>query len=1169
MSATDFFASMVSGFSDVIHPVEEALESPQAFEAFIAQFGWSFENDQKSVDALQASFQHITAAFADMDAAVAKLSKPDADTLALLPQVLHDIDIIYNGVKTIKANVTAGSFTLYPFNQPSFWETFSEEVMEYLLSVYLQQKLPILAAFLYFFGVLADELIIPTAPANRTPYFSKTIQWDRIPKLFTQPGKLFDEVYQWGTASFNYQLFVLNLYRVFSVLYLPVTIAKPAKEELDAYFDPASTARQFVYKLDLPVYSGIKKDGIDFVAVDLNLVLMPIPPANNKSANPVGFVIYPFVYGKIGETVKISDAIAVTLSEGFSSALVRSEITPGNTNLTASASDTDLNATITGTIQPATPWILLGAAGSTRLEVSKAQMILEAKGHLLSPESMEYSVAIGAQKLSLVVDFSEGDGFLSKIFGSGPRSMDLSFSLGWSSKTGFFFGTSANLEFCIPVHESLLGVIDIDSICIGLKPIQQQGKSGASLEAFLNGSIKLGPLTLVIEGVGLNAAITPVDNNNTAANGIKLGELNLDFSFRPPDGVGISVDAGGITGGGFLRFDDVHKEYTGALELSFKDLFSLKAFGIITTQMPDGSSGFSMLIVITAEFTPVQLGFGFTLNGVGGLLGLHRTTKADVLRQGIKTNAIESILFPQNVVANINRIISDIKQVFPPQQGHFLLCPMGKIGWGTPTLVTLELGLLIEIPVAGFKILGVLKALLPDEDEPLLRLQVNFLGEVDFDNKSISFIASLYDSKLLTFTLSGDMAFRILYGDQPLFLLSVGGFHPSFTQVPADLKDMKRLTISLYDGDSASITLQSYFAVTSNTVQFGAKAALFAGSRGGFNIYGFVNYDVLFQFDPFHFNADIGGSVSLRHGTSTVMGIHVSGELSGPGPWDAKGEASVSFFFFSVSVPFHVSWGSADNDTTKEKADLLSLLQAEIGKDSNWTAAIPANNKLHVTVKKITAAGETTIVHPFGVLSFSERLLPLGVKITKFGNELPANTDQFTIVPSGEELSYDVLQEEFAAANFFDMSDHDKLVRPSFERMTSGFKLKRSSALQVSQKIIIREVEYELSYPGKVQKNRFRYPPLLFKAHTKLGAASQSSISKLNNRVSVNAPAAVGIVKEEYVLANTSDMKQYAGATITGGSYTEVLQQYNQLVKINPQLKDQLQVLPTHELNLN
>ena len=82
--------------------------------------------------------------------------------------------------------------------------------------------------------------------------------------------------------------------------------------------------------------------------------------------------------------------------------------------------------------------------------------------------------------------------------------------------------------------------------------------------------------------------------------------------------------------------------------------------------MPDGSPGFSLLIIITAEFgTGIQLGFGFTLLGVGGLLGLNRTMRLQPLMEGVRTGAIDSVMFPRDVVANAPRIISDLRDVLP------------------------------------------------------------------------------------------------------------------------------------------------------------------------------------------------------------------------------------------------------------------------------------------------------------------------------------------------------------------------------------------------------------------------------------------------------------------------------------------------------------------------
>ena len=133
-------------------------------------------------------------------------------------------------------------------------------------------------------------------------------------------------------------------------------------------------------------------------------------------------------------------------------------------------------------------------------------------------------------------------------------------------------------------------------------------------------------------------------------------------SSRPPAS-GSSIDAGVVTGGGFLSIDTARGEYAGALQLEFADFLAVAAIGLIDTKMPDGSPGFSLLIIITADFgAGIQLGFGFTLIAVGGLLGLNRTMLFQPLMDGVRTGAIDSIMFPQDVVANAPRIISDLRR---------------------------------------------------------------------------------------------------------------------------------------------------------------------------------------------------------------------------------------------------------------------------------------------------------------------------------------------------------------------------------------------------------------------------------------------------------------------------------------------------------------------------
>ena len=114
-----------------------------------------------------------------------------------------------------------------------------------------------------------------------------------------------------------------------------------------------------------------------------------------------------------------------------------------------------------------------------------------------------------------------------------------------------------------------------------------------------------------------------------------------------------------------------------------------------------------------------------------------------------------------------------------------MIGPTARIGWGTPTLVTIDVALVLELPApVRLIILGRLRALLPDEQVALLRLQMDVVGEIDFDRREAAATAVLVDSRLASFPLTGAMAMKINWGDKPAFLLAVGGFNLLRRQLP-------------------------------------------------------------------------------------------------------------------------------------------------------------------------------------------------------------------------------------------------------------------------------------------------------------------------------------------------------------------------------------------------
>ena len=1105
--------SIANEFGKAFLPLKEAISSQEEFSAFAFKLGWDINN-------VPAPVQNLITEIQELEQALTQIANIDEATPQQVEELLSSVRQLFNAIKDLQSASFDPALIVDQFNSK-----FPLQLISFLLIDYLSQHQPKILFLLKALGIVKEKY--QPAAGNRPAFMHRTLDVNDLPKLLEDPFLLFENAFGWRTDNFNSQQVTSLLVQLTRALKIPSSL-EPIDDDIAKALDEQNVnpGNPIKWAMNVPFFSRGSAAG----ELSSGIVIYGLPKTTTLKP---GLAVLPYVNGSIQKDFEVAENLFFTIISNLELAggialTIRPEgikIIKGFKDPTVSELHGEFKLQFANRTSTNEPVILIGSSDGSNFQYRS----LSLNGGMIVEAATAPEVFIEAQiqQGKLIVNTKDSDSFLKEILPKDGLTLDFDVSIGLSSLKGFYFSGSSGLDIQIPAHIEL-GPITLQGLTIVANP--KDGEIPIKLGADIK--TKLGPFTAIVRNMGLSATFSFPGNNSG-----NLGPIQLDIGFKPPSGIGLTIDAGGIKGGGILDFNPEKGEYFGAIELEFKDLFSLKAFGIINTKLPDGSKSFSLLIIVTAEFSPIQLGFGFTLNGVGGLLGVNRTTKVEVLKEGIKTNTLKSILFPEDVVANINRIVTDIKQVFPQQHDHYLICPMGKIGWGAPTIIALELGILIEIPASGFKILGVLKALLPEEENPLLKLQVNFLGIIDFENKFISFDASLFDSKILTLTLTGDMALRLGFGDKPMFMLSVGGFHPAFKEVPDDLKNMRRITISLYDGADARIIIQTYFAVTSNTAQFGAKAELYA-EKGSWNIYGFVSYDVLFQFSPFKFIADFGAGVALRRHSTVIMSIHVSGQLSGPKPWDARGEASVSFFFFSVSVPFHATWGDSNTDAEKQKEDILELLRVAIADDRNWKAEIPVNNKLHVSIRSV--AESSMAVHPFGILTFSERLVPLEIEIKKFGNKLPKDVSSFKIEVVNDKLRTEAAREQFAPANFFEMTDAQKLDRPSFEQMKSGFKITGSAQLKAPPHIAKKNVDYEFSYLGKTKKvkpDRYKYPGLFFKANTKSAATSQSSLSHQSNRVSMNAPEKVAIREEQYVIANVSDMKLHS-YELVANSYT-------------------------------
>jgi hypothetical protein len=802
-------------------------------------------------------------------------------------------------------------------------------------------------------------------------------------------------------------------------------------------------------------------------------------------------------------------------------------------------------------------YVILGEQGGSRLEFGRFGASL---GMKIAPDgtitpAMRGDIGEG----KLYVSMANADGFLGSLLSGLELESDFDIGFGYSGASGLFFEGSASLEIELPLHISL-GPVDLSGLTFSV------GIDGNRFPMMFALTIQagLGPIAAVVEDIGIRADLVLSDQRDGNA-----GAVDFQLAFKPPNGVGLSVDAGPVSGGGYLFIDTEHGEYAGALELTLLDFLAINAVAVITTRMPDGSDGFSLIAVIGVEFNPgLQLGFGFTLIGLGGLLGLNRTMNLEALAEGVRTGAINSVVFPTDVVANAPRIISDMKAFFPPAQGIFLIGPMAKIGWGTPTLISLALGVIIEIP-GNIAIVGVLKVALPHEDAPVLIIQVAFIGAIEFDKKRGWFFASLFDSRVLFMTLEGGMGVLVDFGDKPNFVLSVGGFHPAYKAPAMPFPTPARIAINILNTPVARVRVMAYFAVTSNTVQFGARAELYFGISIA-SIEGHIGFDALFQFSPFYFVITISASLSVKLFGAGLFSVRFRGELKGPTPWHIEGTGSISLLFWDVEVDFEHSWGESDSSTLPS-IEVMKLVGDEFANIANWTAALPAANKLLVSLRSIDA-GEDLVLHPLGSLRISQRAVPLGLTIDKVGSQKPSDANRFSVVPATTGLTRrGGTEESFAMAQFKAMSDAEKLSAADFENEESGLELAANGQQCRSSYVAKRVNRYETTIIDNIFiRTVIRFVPLLeglFAHFLSRNAAAMSPLSAKRAGELQPFADAITVNQSGYVVALAAD-NSAVGNVATFASRARAQEHLAQLAGQDPKLAGQCHIIRPHEMKL-
>ena len=863
----------------VLEPLPDHLAGDDDFRILLASLGLAVE-DVAELGRLRGALQGM---FTDIDVAVGSLETLREETEADVPNVeriaeaagtlLDGTRSAINQAGALKDAIaaTAGGSAAERAERERVVAGLVPRLLELLVILHVERHATPLHRALRLLGVFDYEAVAANAAAAIPAHDRRRIRLARVAELFDARVPPMRRLFGWGTPGFDAAALFARLSD------LGVELGLPFIDRLDET-DGAPRLQLGMARL-VPVGDGL----------DLVFALRPEPdglrlpddlPVELTPTFDVTFKDKPKIEFRPGRPVRV--------------------LTHGNPDKSAVESGRlGLDLTWPRRNADAEPFVVLGTLGGPRLIAQRihAGIALEFRESGGSVE-LDPSAFLRLAGGKVILSLGEGDGFVRSLAGGDGIEIGFDFGVGHSPARGLHLLGGTGPELHLPMHLAL-GPVRIDALALAVKPLA----GGVRVDAAATLGGKLGPLRFVVERVGLHADVLPGTPPD--------GPVVFRPSFRPPDGLALGIEASGVVGGGFVRLDHERGEYRGALALAFSG-FALHAFGLLSTRAPDGGDLTSFLAFVTARFAPaLPLGFGFSLKGVGGLLGVNRDVDVDALFAAVRAGSARTLLAPEDPVRDAATIVSLAGTVFPIRRGQHVFGPTVALGWGSPReLVSLDLALVLTLPEPlRIVLIGTLRATLPDERAPLIRLNVDVAGVLDVSASRFDMEGRLYDSIVQAIPIAGGFALRSGWGRRPELAFSVGGLHPAF-EPPPGFPPIDRLGADLSATPGFKLRLAGYLAVTSNSFQLGARVDLGA-SLAGFSVTADLGFDALLILEPFSLDVAVSAGARIRRGSRTIANLRLRGRLRGPGPWHVRGSARLEVLFFDIDIAFSRRFGSA------------------------------------------------------------------------------------------------------------------------------------------------------------------------------------------------------------------------------------------------------------------
>jgi len=349
---------------------------------------------------------------------------------------------------------------------------------------------------------------------------------------------------------------------VFGAFNVAASVLPTSDSVYALYYDPVATSPSTLSQLSIMPFSYALGTGGSPVAGNFKISLnaLAIPQSGTRTGNPAGFVLFPLATGQVSAKIPLcsSPVVAVSLNGNFSAIPILIEIRPTGVAITSISSSSGAAATlnaearIDATTPSDSPWTLIGDPDGSNLSLAGVHFSIDANGPPTDPTTLTIKIELGLDSLAVNIDFSDSDSFMSSIFGSGTQTIQASPGLTWSNTTGFGFSGQAALTASIPIHQTILDVITLDTISVTLAAGSSGSGAGVVLLVAVSGSVTLGPIEATVDQIGFQINVgTSAAPGETVNKGL-TSACSASIGLAGPKGLGLSIDLPPASGGGYI-----------------------------------------------------------------------------------------------------------------------------------------------------------------------------------------------------------------------------------------------------------------------------------------------------------------------------------------------------------------------------------------------------------------------------------------------------------------------------------------------------------------------------------------------------------------------------------------------------------------------------------------